>query len=171
MKKKDPKLAYMTAHGILIQFHKPLLYDLYIKDAHNCVSLMRVLMDLLGGKKMKPEDVNCCSYSQYSRYTDKDLKNFDYFHKKLATGIRHAFFEHEYDCDPPIYYYLADASIFGSEWHYGYGTLYRYREKARHKMIQEQSDYWNIDEKIWLKDIYQMIEPYIDRTGAPCPCN
>ncbi len=160
------KLMKNTMNGFLLQFKKPIKYDLNIPRFSNLKILMTMWADYFRGVQFIPENVNCCHPFGY--YQDKNnldiINNSPGFPERIKNGLVHSFTKRSKDDPLPLEEHLqANGDIFGFE-----NGLYRFRDGKRKKISREIKNYFNKKELKSFNGFGKFIKPYVDKLDRPC---
>jgi hypothetical protein len=162
------KLMQNSANALLLQFKEPLIYDLTIPNFPNIKTLMHILIEDLQGNKINPSDVDCLTCTDYSDIIKFDSCNL--FSNKVKKGLEFCFNRQEKYDIPPLEVHLASQDIFGSEWVFGYGNLYRFRDGKKEEIQKQVEEYFDKMELEAFKKIGEFIMPYASRVHLPHKC-
>ena len=164
--KREYEFKNNVSYALALQFKKPIIYDLFIPEAKDIRTLMYLADDILGDKKINPEDVNCMTNLHYERQNFV-LKNFMKFSGRVKQGVEAILWNE--DCS--LNSALGSPYVFGHEWVMSYGTWYRFRDGMKQKVQKEVEKYFSKDESKGFSEIGEIIEPYVDKLHLPCPAH
>jgi hypothetical protein len=162
---KEFELMKNTMDGILLQFNKPVKYDLTIPRFSHLKILMIMWADYFRGVQFLPEKVNCCNPFGY--YQDKNeldiLKDSPGIPERIKKGMIHSFNrKNKNDVFPLEEYLQTNEDLFGFE-----EGLYRFREGKRKKIFREVKNYFNKRELKSFNNFGNFVKPYIRNLGNP----
>ncbi|MFH1503228.1 MAG: hypothetical protein ABIE36_01060 [Candidatus Diapherotrites archaeon] len=132
--RENGKLMSMTGNALFLQIKKPLLYDLYI-----------------------PEFLKLENFYEKEVLNKGSSKNFA---KRVVRGLELCFLNVGGDDTHPLNTHLGEKDVFGSEWFFGHGTLYRFRDGKKQQIKNEVERYFNKRELESFEEIGRLIEPY-----------
>lgn len=155
-----------------MQFKTPQVSDLAIPDATDIKRLLTISGRLMNGEEIKPEEITCVtSNPRYNppQYWHKG-KFFSSLSPRVSEGIEKILDESSSSSENSflsLIMHINDRNILGSEWNYGFGTRYRFREGKREKVEREVKQYFNEQELGDFDKIGNLFQPFITRVGAP----
>ncbi len=154
---KQVEYKKRTCEAILLQFDRPLIYDLSIPSPENIYSLLFVAGEITNGKKV--------TLSEFWEIMDEeDLcgnflteNHFSKLSKKVSKGIIHL-----WDAEDgfSLREYLKQKNIFANEWVDNYGSLYRFRDGEREKAELRVKGYFTEKESSDFDKIGEIINLY-----------
>ncbi len=165
---EDLKFIPQTCEALLLQFKKPIVYDLSIPSAYNICSLVVIAGKIMSGEEINPAEVNCITTSH--SYWENRLKE-EYFSKlspKVSKGLMKVLDEPRDDSSLLEKYLGWTSSIFGHEWHHGKGDWYRFREGKREETEKKVRAYFSDSELADFDKIGNLFQPYIGLTSSEC---
>ncbi|MCL5018304.1 MAG: hypothetical protein M1416_00860 [Candidatus Pacearchaeota archaeon] len=148
-----------TCDAILLQFDRPLIYDLFIPPPENIYSFMFVAGETISGKKITlPEFWEIMDEEDlYGSFLTEN--HFSKLSKKVSEGIIHL-----WDAKDgfSLREYLKQKNIFANEWVDNYGSLYRFRDGEREKAEQRVKGHFNEKELSDFDKIGEVIHTYTE---------
>jgi hypothetical protein len=132
--RENGKLMSMTGNALFLQIKNPLLYDLYIPY-----------------------------FEKLKVFYEKEILNgssSNNFSKRVLRGLELCFLSVGRDDESPLYTHLGEKNIFGREWFFGHGDMYRFRDGVKQKIKKEVEMYFDKRELECFEEIGRLIEPY-----------
>jgi len=163
--KKDYEFKQMSANALLLPFDKPITYDLYIPGFDDLKTSIQIVGDILKGKSVDISKVDCCFDMNYPKYPEFD--SFTKFPERVIKGLEKIFFMKDRDSTAFLEEYLMNKSLFGNEFVYGFGTLYRFREGKRKEVGEGIKGYFKTKEREAFEEIGKLMVPYAGRLHLP----
>lgn len=150
------KLRDMFAHGLFTRFNEPISNDLYIPSEHDIKKLIYIFSEILNGKKIKKEKINCVVFNDFQRV---DFSKAE-FSKRVKDGLVYSVKFGGFDA------VLSDREIFGREWVFDKGTLSRYREGKKQEWESKVNEYFTEKELEGFDNFHRTIKPYVGLTNT-----
>lgn len=138
VKNFDKKHAYCDA--LLIQFQKPFYLDMEIPCAYEIYSLVNLSLRKMSNEALPISKVNCLSTIHEGR-NEISIKRLEKIleDQNLSEELFNVLKESgDYS---ELAFYMGYENRFGFEWHFGQGTIYRFRKGEREKAIQRVKEY------------------------------
>src|SRR4030043_1483885 len=132
--RENGKLMSMTGNALFLQIKKPLLYDLYIPYFEKLEDFYR--------KEILKKEIS---------------KNLS---KRVIRGLELCFLDFGKDDERPLNTHLGDKNLFGKEWFFGHGDMYRFRDEQKQKIKKQVEGYFDDGELDSFDEIGRLMEPY-----------
>jgi len=172
MSDEEYELKNQTCGGLLLQFKRPIVYDLTIPDAFHIKNLVAISGRLISGEEINPESVTCITSNPH--YVDSQRLKKEYlssFSPRISEGLMKILYDSREEDSFLARYMRYKDHILANEWHIGKGTWYRFREGKREQVEKEVRAYFNELELTDFEKVGSLFQPYIERVGAPHKCN
>ena len=160
-----------TSNALLLQFKKPLIYDLSIPDSYEVGYLVAISNRIMNGEEINPESVTCVTSNP--KYNHKQYLKEDSLSKispRVSEGLlrilKDSREEDSFLCD----YMYSNQHLFSNDFFYGKGTWFRFRYGMREQTEKEVMEYFNQEEFADFEKIGNLFQPYIERVGASHTC-
>jgi len=161
-----------TSNALLLQFKNPLIYDLSIPDPYKIAYLVAISNRIMDGEKIDSESVTCITSNPI--YNPRQCLRKDSLSEvspRVSSGLidilKDSRDEDSFLCN----HMSRNKHLFSSEFIYGKGTWFKFRDGMRDKTEKEIRKYFSEEEFLDFEKIGNLFQPYIQRVGAPHPCN
>lgn len=160
-----------TSNALLLQFKKPLILDLSIPEPYEVGYLVAISNRIMNGEEINPESVTCRTSNL--KYNSKQYLKKDSLSKispRVSEGLlgilKDSRDEDSFLCN----HMLLNQHLFSSDFFYGKGNWFRFRDGMREQTETEVRRYFNQEELSDFEKIGELFQPYIERVGAFHPC-
>jgi hypothetical protein len=159
-----------TSNALLLQFKKPLFFDLSMPDPYSIAYLVAISNRIIDGENISPGSVTCItSNPTYNpkQYLRKD--SLSGVSPRVSNGLLDIL---KYSRDEDSFlsnYMMFNTRLFSNDWIPGKGTWFRFRDGMRVETEKMVNEYFGPKELCDFEKIGNLFQPYIERVMAPHP--
>jgi len=155
--------------ALLLQFKKPIVYDLSIPDEHSIPRLVKLGAMVLGGEQVPVASVNCCfpNLNAGNCLVPKNL--IDVFaDKKIAEELFNVLRSSREDYNR-LEDFLSYEILFRRESPRGFGHFYEFRTGSRELFQRAVEKHFSETQQKDFQNLGKAFQPYVARINSSCP--
>ncbi len=155
--KKEYEIKCNFCDALLLQFKKPIRYDLTIPNGYHIYNLFVVADKIMKGGRINKKGI----YLMQHDFEYISEKSFPHLSKKVSKGLIDVLRDSRRETSFLQDYMERRKDIFGRDWFFGYGDLFRFRDGEREKAELRVSNTFSKEELAEFNKIGEIIQPYI----------